>query len=44
MGEKRKRADRHFKFETTQLHGGQELSLIHISMMLLERTMMGVFP
>ena len=24
MGEKRKRADRHFKFETTQLHGGQE--------------------
>ena len=24
MGEKRKRSDRHFKFETTQLHGGQE--------------------
>ena len=22
MGEKRKRSDRHFKFETTQLHGG----------------------
>lgn len=24
MGEKRKRSDRQFKFETTQLHGGQE--------------------
>ena len=30
MSKKIERKDRHFKFETLQLHVGQELSLIHI--------------